>query len=71
VKIQPEFFFANLASGELQKCVWTSWQTASLLDTKIIKMGPEFLSWTSRGENFQNASELHDKQLHFWTHESW
>jgi len=32
VKMRPELFSANLADGELPKCVSTSRQTASFLD---------------------------------------
>ena len=27
--------------------------------------------WTLEAENFENASELHGKQLRFWTHKLW
>jgi len=33
-------------------------------------MRPEHFSQTSQGDYFQNAPELHGKQLHFWTQKS-
>jgi len=41
-----------------------------LLDAQIVKMRPEHFSESSQGDYFQNASELHGKQLHFWTQKS-
>jgi len=67
----PRTFSVNLGGGELPKCVWTSQQTTSFLDAKIGKMRPELFSQSVQDENFQNASELHSKLLHFWTHKSW
>ena len=37
----PRNLFVNLEYVELPKCVWTSWQTASLLDAKIVNIHPE------------------------------
>jgi len=37
----PRNLFVNLECRELPKCVWTSRQTASFLDTKIMNMHPE------------------------------
>jgi len=34
------------------------------------EIAPRTFSCTSQCENFQNASELHVKQLRFWTHNS-
>jgi len=34
-------------------------------------MRPKLPSQTSQSENFENASELNSKQIHFWTHKSW
>ena len=31
----------NIVGRELPKCVWTSWQTASFLDVKIVELHPE------------------------------
>jgi len=33
-------------------------------------MRPELILWILQAENFENASELHGKQLRFWTHKS-
>ena len=55
-------FSAKLAGKELQKCVWTSRQTASFLEAKIVKMRPKLFIllakpklpkcvWTSRQLN--------------------
>jgi len=66
----PRSFFTNLARRLLPKCVETSRQTASFLDAKFRKMCPELFLQSVQDENFQNASELHSKLLHFWTHKS-
>ena len=65
------FLFVNLECGELPKCVWTSWQTASFLDALIVNMCPEPFLQNLQAKNFQNASELHCKQFCFRTHKSW
>jgi len=64
-------FFVHLAKRKFPKCVSTSQQTASFLDAWIVKMRPERFLQNLQAENFQNASELHGKQLRFWTHNSW
>ena len=66
----PWNLFINLECGELPKCVWTSQQTASFLDAKIVNMRPEPFLQNLQAKNFQNASELRRKQLRFWTHKS-
>jgi len=45
-------FFINLTSRNLPKCVWTSRQTASLLDTLIMKLHPELFLQNLQAENF-------------------
>jgi len=70
-RIAPRTFSVKLAVREVPKCVLTSRQTASFLDAKIEKMRPELFLENRQDENFQNASELHSKLLHFWTHKSW
>jgi len=62
----PRTFSAKLAGKELQKCVWTSRQTASFLDAKIVIMHPEPFLQNLQVKSFKNASELHGKQLRFW-----
>jgi len=64
-------FCIKFARRKLPKSVWTSWQTASFVDTKIVIMRTELVLYTSQGENFQNWSKLRRKQLHFWTHKLW
>jgi len=70
-KNAPRTLFTKLARRKLLKCVWTSQQTASFFNTKIVELRPELFLWNLQAENFQNASEFHGKQLRFWTHKSW
>ena len=60
----------NLAGRELPECIWISRQTASFLDAQLVELRPQFFLYILQAENFQNASEFHDKQLRFWTHKS-
>ena len=60
-------FSVNLEGGELPKCVWTSQQTASILDAQLVKLRLELILLNLQAENFQNASDLHGKYLRFWT----
>ena len=64
-------FSINFASGEVPKCVWTSRQTALLLDAKIVNMRPESFLQNLQAKNFQNEPERQGKELRFWTHKSW
>ena len=70
-KNAPRTLFTKLARRKLLKCVWTSQQTASFFNTKIVELRPELFLWNLQAENFQNASEFHSKQLRSWTHKSW
>ena len=45
-------------------------QRTSKIRLNVAELCPEPFSLTSSGENFQNASELKSKQLHFWTQKS-
>jgi len=45
-------------------------ETALFLDEKIEIMHPKLFSQTFQSNYFQNASELHSKQLRFWTQKS-
>jgi len=70
-KNAPRKHVVNLECGELSKCVWTSQQTALFLDALIMNMRPEPFLQNLQAKNFQNAYELHCKQLRFRTHKSW
>jgi len=46
-------------------------KNVSLRDTQMVKMRPQLLFFIIlQVETFQNASELHSKQLRLWTHKS-
>jgi len=64
-EIVPRNFSVKLACRELPKCVWTSQEIPSFLDANILKMRSELFCVKLQGENFQNASGLHGKQLVF------
>jgi len=68
--IAPTTCSLKPAGRELPECVWISRQTASFFDAQILELCPEHFLKNSQAEKLQNASELHSKQLHCWTHKS-
>jgi len=64
VKMRHELFI-YLAKRKLPNCVCTSQQTASFFNAKIVNMRPVLFLQNLQTKNFQNASEIQEKQLCF------
>jgi len=60
----PITFSVNLAGRELLTCAWT--QQLRFWTQKSWKCAQKFFGKPGNAENFQNASELNNKQLHYW-----
>jgi len=68
-KNAPGIIFVNLASGELPKCV--SFTAKFFVFRRMNRENaPKTLLLTLKAQNSKNVSELHGKQLRFWTHKS-
>ena len=69
-KNAPGIIFVNLASGELPKCV--SFTAKFFVFRRMNRENaPKTLLLTLKAQNSKNVSELHGKQLRFWTYKSW